>query len=152
MPGLSIEDFLDHDNSDIAATTVNGTTYLYHYSNSNSSAQPGIHELIISGTPGTVNNQEAYNVSSALVSRPELTVNGDVSLYQPLAVSNTAVSGLTPQIYVVWADQIIGDPETTASGYRELAEISRSFSNSTWPVSGELQIPLGNTNSQPSGG
>ena len=150
MAGLSIKDFLDHDNSDIAATTVNGTTYLYHYSNSTLAAQPGIHELIISGTPGAVNDQEAYNVSSPLVSSPQLTVNGDVSLYQPLTVSNTVVPGLTPQIYVFWADQITGDPETEASGYKELAEISRDFSNSTWPMSGELQIPLGSTNSQPS--
>ena len=150
MLGLSVENFLDHDNSDIAAIIVNGTTYLYHYSFANQTAQPGIHELTISGTPGAVNNQEAYNVSSPLVSSPELTVDGDVSLYQPLAVSNTAVPGLTPQIYVFWADQITGNPSTTASGYGELAEISRSFSNSTWPTSGPLQIPLGNTNSQPS--
>ena len=150
MPGLSIEKFLDHDNSDIAATTINGTTHLYHYSSANQTAQPGIHELTISGTPGLVNNQEAYNVSSPLVSSPELTLNGDVSLYQPLTVSNTAVPGLTPQIYVFWADQITGDPETTASGYGELAEMSRPFSNSTWPTSGQLQIPLGDTNSQPS--
>ena len=150
MLGLSIENFLDHDNSDIAATTVNGTTYLYHYSSANKTAQPGIHELTITGTPGSVNNQEAYNVSSPLVSSPGLTVNGDVSFYQPLATSNTAVPGLQPQIYVLWADKITGDPTTTASGYGELAEISRSMSNATWPTSGQLQIPLGDSNSQPS--
>lgn len=148
MIGLSIEKFLDHDNSDIAGTTINDTTYLYYYSNQ--TAQPGIHELTISGIPGAVNNQEAYNVSSPLVSSPQLTVNGDVSLYQPLAVSNTAVPGLKPQIYVFWADSITGDPTTTASGYGELAQISRSVSNSTWPSSGQLQIPLGDNNSQPS--
>lgn len=149
MIGLSIKNFLDHDNSDIAATTINDTTYLYHYFNRTD--QPGIHELTISGIPGAVNNQEAYNVSSPLVSSPQLTVNGDVSLYQPLAVSNTAVPGLKPQIYVFWADRITGDPTTTASGYGELAQISRSVSNSTWPSSGHLQIPLGDNNSKPSG-
>ena len=148
MIGLSIEKFLDHDNSDIAAITINDTTYLYHYSNQ--TAPPGIHELTISGIPGAVNNQEAYNVSSPLVSSPQLTVNGDVSLYQPLAVSNTAVPGLKPQIYLFWADKMAGDPTTTASGYGELAQISRSVSNSTWPSSGQLQIPLGDNNAQPS--
>ena len=148
MIGLSIKKFLDHDNSDIAATTINDTTYLYHYSNQ--TGQPRIQELTISGIPGGVNNQEAYNVSSLLVSSPQLTVNGDVSLYQPLAVSNTAVPGLKPQIYVFWADKITGDPTTTTSGYGELAQISRAVSNSTWPSSGQLQIPLGDNNSQPS--
>ena len=148
MIGLSIEKVLDHNNADIAATTIGNTTYLYHYSNQ--TTQPGIYELTISGIPGAVTNQEAYNFSSSLVSSPQLTVNGDVSLYQPLTVSNTAVPGLKPQIYVFWTDKITGDPNTTASGYGELAQTSRSVSNSTWPNSGRLQIPLGDNNSQPS--
>ena len=150
MLGLSLENFLDHNNADIAAISINGTTHLYHYASPNQTAQAGIHELTITGTPGSINDQEAYNLSMPFVSSPRLKINGDESLYQPLTVSNSAVPGPQPQIYVFWADKITGDPTTTTSGYGELLEISRPFSNATWPSTGQLQIPLGNSNSQPS--
>ncbi|KAK3168157.1 hypothetical protein OEA41_004603 [Lepraria neglecta] len=148
--GLSLNNFLGHNNADIAAISINGTIHLYHYAFSNQTAAPGIYELIITGTPGSINKQEAYNLSMPFVSSPQLTVNGYESVYQPLAVSNTAVPGLQPQIYVFWADRITGDPTTALSGYGELLEISRPFSNATWPSTGSLQIPLGDINSQPS--
>lgn len=149
--GLTLDNnFLNHNNADIAAISINGTTHLYHYASTNQTAAPGIHELIISGTPGSINDQEAYNLSTPLVSSPTLTVSGYESNYQPLAVSSTAVVGLQPQIYVFWADKLTGDPNTTLSGYGELLQISKPFTNVAWPTTGSVQIPLGNSNSQPS--
>jgi len=148
--GLTLENLLDHNNADIAALSINGTTYLYYYAASNQTAEAGIHELTITGTPGSVNNQEAYNLSSPSVVSPQLTLNKEESFYQPLAVSNIAVPGLDPAVYVFWADNMSGDPAMTATGYTELAEISRPFKTSTWPSAGRLIIPLGDSNSDPS--
>jgi len=96
-----------------------------------------------------VNNQEAYNLSSPFVISPQLNFNKEQSFYQPLAVSNTAVSGLDPAVYVFWADEISGDPATTATGYTELAEISRPFRKSTWPSAGRNVIDLGGSTTDP---
>jgi hypothetical protein len=148
--GLKLDSFLDHNNADIAAISINGTTHLYHYVSTNRTVAPGIHELIITGTPNSINDQEAFNVSTLPLSSPALTVNGYESDYQPLAVSNTAVVGVQPQIYVFWADKLTGDPNTTLSGYGELLQISKPFTNAAWPTTGSVQIPLGNSNSQPS--
>ncbi|KAL2039442.1 hypothetical protein N7G274_007714 [Stereocaulon virgatum] len=149
--GLTLDNsFLNHNNADIAAISINGTAHLYHYASTNQTATPGIHELIISGTPGSINDQEAYNLSTPLVSSPTLIVNGYESDYQPLAVSNTAVVGLQPQIYVFWADKVTGDPNAKLSGYGELLQISKPFTKVAWPTTGSVQIPLGNSNSQPS--
>ncbi|KAF6219167.1 hypothetical protein HO133_004992 [Letharia lupina] len=152
--GISFPNLLDYNNADIAAISQNGSTYVYHYSSASQTAPPTIHELVITGTPGSINNQEAYNLSSPLVASPNLATNqaGEVSLYRPLAASNNIVQGLPGQIYVFWADKITGDPldSMSLSGFGELLEISRPVANSTWPAStGQIPIPLGSSNSQP---
>lgn len=152
--GISFPNLLDYNNADIAAISQNGSTYVYHYSSTSQNAPPTIHELVITGTPGSINNQEAYNLSSPLVASPNLATNqaGEVSLYRPLAASNNIVQGLPGQIYVFWADKITGDPldSMSLSGFGELLEISRPVANSTWPAStGQIRIPLGSSNSQP---
>ena len=152
FPGLSLQNYLDHNSADIAAVSINGTTYVYHYAPSGQTAEAGIHELTITGIPGSFKNQEAYNLSSPFVASPKLTSNGQQSLYQPLAASNTVVPGLAGGVYVFWADKITGDQSNSmgVSGFGELSEISRPFANTTWPSTGQLQIPLGDDNSQPS--
>ncbi|CAD6575147.1 MAG: hypothetical protein ASARMPRED_007112 [Alectoria sarmentosa] len=151
--GVSFPNLLDYNNADIAAISQNGSTYVYHYNSDSPTAQPTIHELVITGIPGSVNNQEAYNLSSPLVASPNLATNqaGQVSLYRPLAASNNIVQGLPEQIYVFWADKMTGDPidSMSLSGFSELSEISRTVANSTWPSTGQIPIPLGTSNSPP---
>lgn len=158
--GVSFPNLLDHNNADIAATSQNGSTYLYHYSGS---AQPAIREIIITGTPASSdNNQEAYNITSPPVAIPNLAITTTTSSpnatnqpppYRPLAASNNAVQTLPGQIYVFWADKPTGDPvdPTGLSGFAELVEISRQVGNGTWPstASEGIQVPLGSSNSQP---
>ena len=151
--GVSFPNLLVYNNADIAAISQNGSTYVYHYSSTSPTAQPAIHELVITGIPGSVNNQEAYNLSSPLVASPNLVTNqaGEVSFYRPLAASNNVVQGLPEQIYVFWADKITGDPidSMSLSGFGELSEISRTIANSTWPSTGQTPIPLGSSSSPP---
>lgn len=151
--GVSFPNLLTHNNADIAAISQNGSTYVYHHSTTSPSAQPTIHELLVTGIPGSFNNQEAYNLSSPLVATPNLAAPqaGEVSLYQPLAASNNVVQGLPGQIYVFWADHIAGDPtdSMSLSGFAQLQEISRPIANTTWPSTGQSLIPLGSSNSQP---
>lgn len=57
-------------------------------------------------------------------------------------------------MYVFWADRVSGDPVGGLSGFRALGEISREVGgggNRTWPgtAAGRVDIPLGNSNSQP---
>lgn len=160
--GASFPNLLNYNNDDIAALSQNGTTYIYHYS---SAAQPAVHELTIIGIPGSINNQEEYNLSSPIVVTPNFATttsnnsnaaadggNQYVSPYRPLAASNTIVSSLPGQIYVFWADKITGDPSDSMSmsGFAELAEISRPVGNTTWPdMSNQISIPLGSSNSPP---
>lgn len=163
--GASFPNLLDYNNADIAAISQNGSTYLYHYTTPAPTAQPTVHELIITGAPGSINNQEAYNLSSPLVAAPNLlapTTNNNtdqasgsaVSPYRPLAASNNIVQGLPGQVYVFWADKLTRDPvdSTSLSGWGELAEISRPLANGSWPeMTARVGIPLGSSNSQPSG-
>ena len=148
--GLDLQNILDDNAADLAAAALYGTTYVYHYSGSDAKTGAGIREITITGIPNSVNNQEAYNNSAALVAAPMLTANGQTSLYQPLAVSYTSVMGVTQQLYVFWADKVTGDPTTTASGFSELSEISRPIANSTWPSAGQQPIPIGSKNASPS--
>lgn len=130
----------------MAALSQNGSTYLYHYSSAN---PPAIRELIITGLPASVNNQESYNLSSPPVASPFLPATTTAPLYRPLAASTTAVQSLLPaQIYVFWADKTSGD--AMVGGFAELQEIGRSVANSTWPAQGQELVPLGSDNSQPS--
>ena len=131
----------------------NGSTNIYYYSSPNQTVQPAIRELVITGNPGSVNNQEAYNLSSPLVASPDLATNqtGEVSLYRPLAVSNNAVPSLPGRIYVFYTDKITGDPvdSMSLSGFSEMLEISRPVVNTSWPSTGQIPIPLGDKNSPP---
>lgn len=148
--GLDFRGLLYDNDADIAATSLYGTTYVYHYSPSDQKAGAGIHELSISGIPNSINNQETFNLSSAVVAAPMLTANGKTSFYQPIAVSNSAVMGVSQELYVFWADKVTGDPTTATSGFGELSQISRPISNPTWPSTGQQQIPLGTKNADPS--
>lgn len=144
--GATIPNLLASNNADMAALSQNGSTYLYHYSSS--ANPPAIRELIITGLPASVNNQESYNLSSPPVASPFLTTT-TAPLYRPLAASTTAVQSLLPaQIYVFWADKTSGD--AMVGGFAELQEIGRSVANSTWPAQGQELVPLGSDNSQPS--
>jgi hypothetical protein len=139
---------LHHDAADIAAVSLFGTTFVYHYSAASQKAAAGIHELMINGIPSSVINPEIYNMSSSLVSAPLLNAsNGDVSLYQPLAASYTAVPGLTQQLFVIWADKPSGDPKASVSGFSSLQEISRALANPTWST--QMSLPLGSLNVGP---
>lgn len=139
-----------NDAADIAAVSLFGTTYVYHYSAASQKAKAGIHELTITGVPSSINSQEAYNLSSPLVAAPLLnTSNGDISLYQPLAASYTAVPGLTQQLFVIWADKPSGDPKASVSGFSDLQEISRSLANASWDSSTQMSLPLGSQNVGP---
>lgn len=139
---------LHHDAADIAAVSLFGTTFVYHYSAASQKAPAGIHELMINGMPSSVINPETYNMSSSLVAAPFLNAsNGDVSLYQPLAASYTAVPGLTQQLFVIWADNPSGDPKASVSGFSSLQEISRTLANPTWST--QMSLPLGSLNVGP---
>jgi len=141
---------LYNDAADIAAVSLFGTTYVYHYSAASQKAEAGIHELMITGMPSSVNSQETYNLSSPLVAAPLLnSSNGVMSLYQPLAASYTAVPGLTQQLFVIWADKPSGDPKANVSGFSDLQEISRSLAKATWESSTQMSLPLGSQNVGP---
>ncbi|KAL9076292.1 MAG: hypothetical protein Q9161_001008 [Pseudevernia consocians] len=146
--GVSFPNLLDYNNADIATTSQNGSTYIYHYSSS-SSAQPAIHELVLTGLPASPNNQETYNLSLPLVATPNLA-NDPQPSSRPLAASTTIVPGLAPLLYVFWADQVALDPPTGAAGFAELAVISRPLAQADWPdMSRGVGIPLGSSNSMP---
>ena len=149
LVGLDFSGLLYDNAADIAAVTLNGTTYVYHYSAADQKAEAGIHQLSITGVPNSVNNQESYNLSSPLVAAPMLTVNGETSLYQPLAVSYTAVTGLLEQVYVFWADKVTGSISANTSGFGELSMISKPIANSTWLPSSQQSISLGSQNAYP---
>jgi len=141
---------LYNDAADIGAVSLFGTTYVYHYSEASQQAEAGIHELMITGMPNSIKNQETYNLSSPLVAAPYLnTSNGDFSLYQPLAASYTAVPGLTQQLFVIWADKASGYPKASVSDFSDLQEISRPLANATWESSTQMSLPLGSLNVGP---
>lgn len=148
---MEFNGLLYNNNVDIAAVSLNGTTYVYRYSSKDQTAEAGIHELSITGVPNSINNQETYNLSSPFVTNPVLTGDGNnTSRYQPLAASTTIVPGLAPQILVFWAENPTGDPNVNITGLGGLSEISRPMAKSIWPSTGQLKIPLGSDNSQPS--
>ena len=152
LSGVRLPNFLSHNSADIATTCLNGTTYLYHYATPNQTANVGIHEITISGTPDSPINQESFNLSEPLVSQPNYPAGSNSSLYQPLAGSQTVVPGVPDQLLVFWADNPTGEAGSNATGYGELAQLSRPMSNSTWPTTGQIQVPLGADNSFPGSG
>ena len=147
--GLSIPNFLPHNNADIATTSFNGTTYLYR---SLPSTNNSIHETRITGLPSTVNNQESFNLTSPLVVKPAAVANSGKAAYQPLASSKTNVTGLPTQMFVFWADSLVGmDSNKVEGGYGQMNSISRMANNASWPLQeGSVNnIPLGKNNAPP---
>lgn len=106
----------------------------------------GIRELNISGTPGSQNDQERYNLTEPVVAQPALVTQGRISVYQPIGAAVTNVSGLDPSVYVFFAE----GTQNATSGYKRLMEVNKPTANLTWPPSslgnadGQLQLPLGN--------
>ncbi|KAL8710458.1 MAG: hypothetical protein Q9220_004890 [cf. Caloplaca sp. 1 TL-2023] len=159
--GLPIPKFLPQNDADISATSKNGTTYLYHPSNI---GELGVRELIVSGVP--INplsannvNQESFNLSEALVTKPDLASMGGTSPYSPVAACIGAGDdngGSGQQIHVFWADKVSGsdaDKEGSVTGYRSLQQVTRSFGvNGTWAGAQgrSVSIQLGSSNSYPS--
>ena len=146
--GLSIPNFLPHNNADIATTSFNGTTYLYR---SLPSTNNSIHETRITGLPSTVNNQESFNLTSPLVVKPAAVANSGKAAYQPLASSKTNVTGLPTQMFVFWADSLVGmDGNKVEGGYGQMNSISRK-ANESWPLQegSANTIPLGKNNALP---
>ncbi len=145
-----IKNYLNDNTADLSAISENGSTYVYHYATINQTANVGIHELQINGVPGSYTNQESYNLSEPLVFSPNLTLdNNGQSAFQPLTATKTVVPGVAPEVLVFWAGQVTGDPDTL-SGYHSLLEISREVSNSSWPNSQPMPVPLGSSNTYPS--
>ena len=141
--GVEIPSLLAHDDATIAAVAVNGDVLIYHYV---AVDIIGIRELNISGTPGSQNDQESYNVSQPVVAQPALVSQGrSISVYQPIGAAITNVSGLELSIYVFFADE----NTNATSGYARLLEVNRPADNLTWPSSslgnadGQVQLPLG---------
>ncbi|SLM37184.1 hypothetical protein LPUS_06915 [Lasallia pustulata] len=140
--GVQIPSILAHDDAAIAAVAINGDVLVYHYV---AVDIIGIRELNISGTPGSQNDQESYNVSEAVVAQPALVSQGRISVYQPIGASVTNVSGLDPSIYVFFAEGTLN----ATSGYQRLMEVNKPAANLTWPPSslgnadGQVQLPLG---------
>jgi len=148
-PGLSIPSFLLHNNADIAATSFNGTTYLYRALPSSNNS---IHETLITGIPSGTDNQETYNLSSSLVVEPAAVANSGKAVYQPLASAKTNVTGLPTQMFVVWADTLVGmNGSQVEGGYSRMNQISRVGNSTTWPsqIGATNDIPLGTKNSPP---
>jgi len=148
-PGLSIPNFLPHNNADIAATSFNGTTYLYR---ALSSSNNSIHETLITGIPSGIDNQETYNLSSSLVVQPASLVNSGKAVYQPLASAKTNVTGLPTQMFVFWADALVGmNGSQGEGGYSRLNQIGRTGNSTTWPsqIGAVNNIPLGTQNRPP---
>lgn len=154
--GFSIPKFLPQNDADLAATSFNGSTFIYHSSNI---GQLGLRELIVSGVPASIGSgsfsQELYNLSEPLVAKPTLTSLEGTSPYQPLGASITKANGLSkgPQLFVFWADNVTGGKpaaEGSVTGYNSLQQISRRLGYGTWSDSERLSIPLGSSNSYPS--
>ena len=150
--GIAFPKWLPQNDVDLAATSYNGTTYLYHPSNK---GIIGIKELVITGIPSSTIQglQETFNATDPVVARPQLTSVQGTSPYLPLTASRTMVNGtdgFSTQNFVFWADGVSGndDPakEGSENGYTRLQALSRDLTNSTWPTSGQATIPLGGSN------
>ncbi|KAL8659346.1 MAG: hypothetical protein Q9202_007170 [Teloschistes flavicans] len=154
-PGFSIPNFLPQNDVELAATSINGTVYLYHPSNV---GKLGIKELIVSGVPGPImanSPQESYNISEPLVAQPRVASTEGTSPYQPLAVGMTQIEDAPyiPSIWVWWADQVTGSHPAkngSVTGYNTLQALGRPVINGTWDASNSIPVPLGTSNTFPS--
>lgn len=155
--GFTLNQFLPQNDADLAATSDNGTIYLYHPSNI---GEIGVRELIVSGIPVSLSlsngmaPQETYNLSETLVSKPSLTSLEGTSPYSPIAASVTKVQDPKFQrsVFVFWADRVTGSKpasQGSVSGYRSLQQVSRQAKNATWTDGDQLSIPLGSSNTFP---
>ncbi|KAL8864421.1 MAG: hypothetical protein Q9174_007364, partial [Haloplaca sp. 1 TL-2023] len=151
--GFSVPDVLPQNNVDLAVTSNDGFTYLYHPSQ----IPPfGVREMIISGVPAALRlanaQQETYNLSEALVAQPVLTSLEGTSPYQPLGVDTTAVEdpgSPTRHVHVFWADRVTGHnpgEQGSLTGYRNLQTVSRRLDNDTWRDGNKATVPLGSSN------
>ncbi|KAL8823545.1 MAG: hypothetical protein Q9191_005757 [Dirinaria sp. TL-2023a] len=143
--GLSLPTFLTHNNAQISALSHNGTTYIYR-------VLPGtnntIHETQITGVPGSINDQETYNVTSPLVVKPASVSTQGNAVYQPFAAAKTNVTGLPTSFFTFWADDPVGWNETAKleGGYGHVGSIQRALTDANWPAKegGAVdQVPLG---------
>ncbi|KAL8923290.1 MAG: hypothetical protein Q9208_004690 [Pyrenodesmia sp. 3 TL-2023] len=152
--GFYIPKFLPQNNADLAATSLNGTTYIYHPSNI---GELGVRELIVSGLPVSLGSssfsQESFNLSEPLVARPTLTSMEGTSPYQPLGAAVSTVDlSQGPQITVLWADQVTGHnltSEGSVAGYSRLQSIGKLVDSAVWDDNIRLTVPLGSSNSYP---
>lgn len=148
--GIRFNSYLTANNADLAAVSTNGTTYLYHQGISDRNS---IRELTITGIPGSADKQETYNETGLAVeasSDPKKP-----NMYVPFTAALTAnVKGLSSSIYLLWSDQVAGDPKTNGGvegGYSQLSEIGKPVGDQKFPSNKESvnNIPLGESNSQP---
>ncbi|KAL8726902.1 MAG: hypothetical protein Q9166_006391 [cf. Caloplaca sp. 2 TL-2023] len=153
--GFTLKKFLPQNDADLAATSDNGTIYLYHPSNI---GEIGVRELIISGVPngGLFQNapQESYNLSESLVAKPSLTSIEGTSPHSPIAASMTRVQDpkFSDSVFVFWADRVTGSKPSnvgSVTGYRSLQQVSRQLRNAAWTTSDQMSIPLGGSNTFP---
>lgn len=144
--GITLKNYLPHNNADISTVSLNGTTYLYHYS----ASAKAIRELQITGTPGNINEQ--YNSNESVVVSPALTSDLGNAVYQPLVAAKTDVVGLDPSLFVFWADMTAGMSEkgATEGGYTQINQIQRRRDDKQWSENPSIiQVPLGEDNTPP---
>ena len=149
--GLRLKSYLTANNADLAAISSNGTTHLYHQS---SVSENEVHELTITGIPGSVEHQESFNQAEPLAVQAS-SDPANPNIYVPFTAAMTApIKGLGNAIYLFWSDQVAGDPKKNGGvegGYSRLSQISRALTDSKFPTSNSSinNIPLGESNSQP---
>lgn len=147
--GFTAKKYLPHNNVDISAVSLNGTTYLYHYSFEKKS----IREMQITGNPGDVNNQETFNTKNTTQAvAPASTPNSGKGVYQPFAAAKTNVVDLDPSLIMFWAENLAGMNATVKAegGYSRIGQIQRARDDEGWPSKPKIvDVPLGDRNSQP---
>ena len=144
--GITLKNYLPHNNVDISTVSLNGTTYLYHYS----ASAKAIRELQITGAPGNLN--EKYNSNESVVVSPASASNLGNAVYQPLVAAKTDVVGLDPSLFVFWADTTAGTSKQgeTEGGYSQINQIQRGRDDEKWPSNPSIiQVPLGEDNTPP---
>ena len=142
--GITLKNYLPHNNVDISTVSLNGTTYLYHYS----ASAKAIRELQITGD----NINEQYSSNESVVVSPASASDLGNAFYQPLVAAKTDVVGLDPSLFVFWADTVVGMSEKggTEGGYTQINEIQRRRDDEKWPSNPSIiQVPLGDDNSPP---
>ncbi|MCJ1249523.1 hypothetical protein MMC30_006749 [Trapelia coarctata] len=153
--GVTIPSLLAHNDASLAAVPTNANVLLYYYASQDIAS---IRELAFSGIPGSSHHPETFTAAAnaPIVAQPALVTNtSQVSLYQPIgAVVSSLGSGTNRTIQVFWAEGVTGVTGAT-SGYSALKTLQRNGSHS-WPPSsygtgsGQVEIPLGNSNADPS--